>query len=247
MNKTYQVSTFGRLRTAILILTLFLISLYSARKAWGLWQAQTAKTSDVIFLNLDVNTVFPALLLSLVAISCLPITWNLVIELLTQITLNDAGLLLKTPVYRIFYRWDEIKSLDVISGPAEDSTVALQVETQTSRADDPALLYGEGGEPDAIASYLSEADLREDKELRQRIKAEKKLRNENLRQRVARSDGTGIKSWWSYLYPQVQRPDRLLLYPSIEKRSVLLTEIERYLAGAVKTEKGISQNPQPDI
>ena len=51
-----------------------------------------------------------------------------------------------------------------------------------------------------------------------------------LRARATRPDGRGLPAWIRWLYPQVRQPDRLLLYPALEDRTLLLAEIEGHLA-----------------
>jgi hypothetical protein len=229
--KTYHVSKAGRFRAAILLITLAVLALYSGRKAWGLWRGISAKPSDVFLFNLNLNTTVPALLLTLVTLAALAVIWYLVVELLTVVRLNESGLLITAPGYRLFYRWNEVVTLDVITGPVEDAPVCLRVETAveeaqpeteaTPVADDSA---------DEIAPYLSEADLREDKTARQRARELRRKATARVQARATRPDGRALPGWMRLLYPQVRQPDRLLLYPALEDRVLLLAEIESHLA-----------------
>ncbi len=232
MTKTYRVTPRGRLRAAILLLTLVIISGFSARKALGLWQGVSSKPSDLVFLNLDFNTTVPALILSLLALSSLLVVWFLVVEMVTQVTLSENGLLIRAPGFRLFYPWKEIAALEVLTGPAEDCPVVLQVGTNPKLT--PILEAGPGEDKpeikDDIAFFLSEADLREDKNARRKAREERRLKEMELRSRITRPDGRKTSVWFRFIYPQVNRPDRLLFYPALEERNLLLAEIEEYLA-----------------
>ncbi|MEI6047005.1 MAG: hypothetical protein WCS37_21870, partial [Chloroflexota bacterium] len=173
--KTYRVSTFGRFRAAILLLALAALAFYTGRKAWGLWQGLTAKPSDAFLFNFNLNTTVPAFLLSLVALSSLAVAWYLLVELLTEVRLSESGLLVTAPGYRLFYRWGEMKALDVINGPVEDAAVCLRVEMETAPDLAVAEVLPETKPNDEIAAYLSEADLRKDKVARQRVRAARRL------------------------------------------------------------------------
>lgn len=234
--KTYHVSTAGRIRAAILLLTLVALAFYAGRKAWGLWLGLTAKPSDVFLFNLNLNTTVPALLLTLVALAAIPVAWYLLVELLTVVRLNESGILITAPGYRLFYRWNEVTALDVLTGPAEDTAVCLRVETASTEENPPEAepaVSAATSEPDAtdeIAPYLSEADLREDKTARQRAQIARRQEKLKLSARVTRPDGRGLPAWLRWLYPQARQPDKLLLYPALEDRSLLLAEIESHLA-----------------
>lgn len=234
--KTYHVSTLGRIRAAILLITLAALAFYAGRKAWGLWRGLTAKPSDVFLFNLNLNTTVPAFLLTLVALAAIPVGWYLLIELMTVVRLNESGILLTAPGYRLFYRWNEVTALDVISGPAEDAAVCLRVETASAETEPAEAIPTRTADiagpeaNDEIAPYLSEADLREDKTARQRVRATRRQEALKIRARATRPDGRGLPSWMRWLYPQVRQPDRLLLYPALEDRTLLLAEIEGHLA-----------------
>lgn len=229
--KKYRVLQAGRTRTIILIVTVLAIALYAAQKAWGLWRA-SGRNSDPVLLGLDLDKVVPAGLLTVLALAAIPAIWYLVVELLTVIEFDENGLLVKAPSFRIFYRWDEIRALDVITGPVEDAATCLQVET---RPDDSVQAVQsendiQANKPvDPVETYLSEADLREDKKARQRTNAARKAQLILIQQRAIRPDGTQLKPWVRLLYPQARRPDRLLLYPSLENRTAILVEIEAFL------------------
>ena len=233
--KTYRVSRMGRIRTAILILMLLAVAVYAGRKAWGLWRGLTAKPSDVFLFNLNLNTTVPAVLLTLLTLAAVTVIWYLVLELLSQVDLSENGILLHAPGYRLFYRWNEITALDVISGPAEDAAVCLRVETETQVQNDPATSVAETvadlePSPDEIAPYLTAADLRKDKTAQKRARTARQQTFARLRARATRPDGRGLPVWLHLLYPQARHPDRLLLYPALENRTLLLAEIESHLA-----------------
>jgi hypothetical protein len=170
-------------------------------------------------------------LLFLVFLAGLAVAWYLLIELLTEVHLSEGGLIVTAPGYRIFYRWNEVAALDVINGPVEDAAVCLRVETTTDAAATEAEAALPEAEPDdEIAAYLSEADLRKDKATRQRAVAARRLEMAQRRARATRPDGRVLPIWVRLLYPQARRPDQLLLYPTLEDRTLLLSEIESHLA-----------------
>lgn len=228
--KQYRVSKAGRVRTAIVLVTLVAIALYAAQKAWGLWRAPQS-LSDPYLFGLDLDKFVPAGLLTLIALTAVVVMWFLLVELLTEVQLNENGILFKTPGFRIFYRWDEIEALDVVVGPVEDAPTCLQVATETpATSSQPIADTSDAVATDTVENYLSEADLREDKEARQRVVSARKAQLTLLRSRATRADGTQLKAWQRLLYPQARRPDRLLLYPSLENRTALLAQIEAYLS-----------------
>lgn len=226
--KTYRVTNLGRFRAAILLTTLAVLGLYAGRKAWGLWRGLTAKPYDAFLFNLDLNTTVPAALLTLIALACFAVGWYLLVELLTVVTLSDGGLQVRAPGYRLFYRWPEITALDVVNGPVEDATVCLRVETDVTTA--PASAPAEPEIHDEIAPFLSEADLREDKAARSRARAVRRRQLALLQSRAILPDGRPLPAWMRLLYPQTRHPDRLLFYPALENRTLLLAEIEGHLA-----------------
>lgn len=228
--KAYCVSRIGRIRAAILLVTLAVIVLYAGRKALGLYSGITAKASDVFLFNLNLNTTVPAILLTLVALSALAVGWYLLVELITKVELTEGGLLIHAPGYRIFYRWSEVAALDVLNGPVEDAAVCLRIETANQTEDEEGADQTELEPDDEIAPYLSEAVLREDKAAHQRIRAARRQQLALIQARATRHDGRALPSWVRLLYPQARRPDRILLYPGIEDRTLLLTEIESHLA-----------------
>lgn len=230
--KTYAVSAGGRVRAGVTLLILVLVFLYSSRKAVGLWGGASAKPSDPQLLGLNLNTTVPAFLLTLVALGCLGVAWYLVVELLSRVRLDEAGIALEAPGYRLFYAWNKITSIDVLVEPEEDAAACLQVEVAGARlplaqadlsADDPT-------DTDEIAVYLSEADLRENRARRRRQLQARRDLAASLQSRATRPDGRPLPLWMRLLYPQTRRPDRLLLYPTLEDRPALIAEIERHLA-----------------
>ncbi len=233
--QTYHVSKAGRIRAAVLLVTIAAVALYAAQKAWGLWRSPT-RSSDLTLGGLDVNTFVPAGLLTLVALAAIPVGWYIVVELLTLVRLDENGMLFQAPGFRVFYRWDEIESLDVITGPVEDAATALQVETQPAVLEPEMVPNGQDVvEPvviDPVETYLSEADLREDKVARLRNRAARKVQLTAIRGRAIGNDGAPLKPWVRLLYPQARRPDRLLLYPALENRTALLSQVEAFLQRA---------------
>lgn len=229
--KSYHVSTTARIRTALLLLGLLAIGVYAGRKAWGLWSGLSAKPADAFLFNLDLNTTVPAALLTLTALACGPVAWYLLIELLTKVAVSDSGLLVSAPGYRLFYRWNEVATLDVLTGPAEDAAVCLRVETVSEATTLPSPAQVVPAPKDEIALFLSEADLREDKAARSQARAARSQELARLQSRATRPDGRALPAWMRLLYPQARRPDRLLLYPSLQSRTLLLAEIEQRLEG----------------
>lgn len=234
--KIYRLSRAGRIRAGLLFVTLAVIALYSGRKAWGLWGGASAKPSDPNLLGLNFNTTVPAFLLTLVALGCLATTWYVVIEMLTEVRLDESGILLCAPGYRLFYRWNEISAIDVLQEPEEDAPATLRVAVPsdtgtTAFLPDDAELEEEE-EPDEIAAFLSEADLRENRRLRRRQAQVRRRQLRAVQAHATRPDGRELSPWLRALYPQARRPDRLLLYPTLEDRPALIAEIERHLATA---------------
>ncbi|HEX2916799.1 MAG TPA: hypothetical protein VH186_38930 [Chloroflexia bacterium] len=232
--KTYHVSTAGRVRAAAVLVTLALIFLYSARKALGLWTA-VAKPSDPYLFNLNLNTTIPAILLTLVALGCAGVAWYVVMELLSKVRVDESGILLHAPGYRLFYRWNEVTGVDVLNGPEEDAAACLSVEVNTGQATNEAgenapVTTKPSAEKDEIAAYLSEADLREDRKVRQQQQQVRRQQLAQVRARATRPDGRALPVWMRLLYPQARHPDRILLYPSLDERVELITEIEKHLA-----------------
>ncbi len=231
--KTYRVSRAGRWRVEVVLVVLALIFLYSSRKALGLWGGASAKPSDPHLLGLNLNTTLPAFFLSLVALGCLGVAWYLVIELLSEVRVDPSGILVNAPGYRLFYRWNEVVSIDVLSGPEEDTAACLRI---AMAAPEGAALVEEAPaeqepvETDQIAVYLSEADLRGDRTVRQRLREVRRQQAAQIRAHVTRPDGRALPLWMRLLYPQARYPDRLLLYPSLEDRPALIAEIEQHLA-----------------
>ena len=230
--QTYRVSKAGRIRAVVLLITIATIALYAAQKAWGLWRSP-ARSSDLALVGLDVNTLVPAGLLTMVALAAIPVGWYIVVELLTVVRLDENGMLFQAPSFRVFYRWDEIESLDVITGPVEDAATALQVETQPALLAPEIVSNGQNVvEPaviDPVETYLSAADLRENKVARRRNRAASKVQLATIRGRAIGNDGAPLKRWVRWLYPQARRPDRLLLYPALENRTALLAQVEAFL------------------
>jgi hypothetical protein len=237
--KIYRLSQAGRVRAGLLLATLAVIALYSARKALGLWGGASAKSSDPSLLGLNLNTTAPAFFLSLIALGCLAAAWYVVVEMLSEVRLDDSGILLCAPGYRLFYRWNEISAIDVLQEPEEDAPATLRVVALPSDA-------GTGGpgvsledadldideEPDDIAVFLSEADLRENRQLRRRKLQARRRHFAAILARATRPDGRALTPWLRLLYPQARRPDRLLLYPTLEDRPALIAEIEQRLGQA---------------
>src|SRR4051795_12937171 len=102
--KVYRLSRGGRLRAGLLLFTLAVIALYCGRKALGLWGGASAKPSDPNLMGVNFNTTVPAFLLSLVALGCVATAWYVVIEILSEVRLDESGILLYAPGYRLFYR-----------------------------------------------------------------------------------------------------------------------------------------------
>ena len=231
----YNVSKASRIKAAILFVTIAVIAVYAAQKAWGLWHTP-GRDFDLTLFGLDMDNIVPAILLSVVAIAAIPAIWYIVVELVTTVKMDEAGILLKAPGYRIYYRWDEIKDFHVISGPVEDAATTLQVETLTTddlenqkynlQTEDELSLQTE---IDPVEPFLSEADLRENKKVRQRNKIVREAQLALIKRRAVSNDGSQLKWWVRLLYPQALRPDRLLLYPALDNRTALLAQIERFL------------------
>lgn len=231
--KTYHVSTAGRIKVGAVLLVLAVIFLYSGRKAWGLWGGASAKPSDPYIFGLNLNTTVPAFFLTLVALGCVGVAWYLVVELLSEVRVDESGILVSAPGYRLFYRWNEVTGIEVQAGPEEDAAAALRVNTgdnQTTEIVTESL--EEEIETDEVTVYLSEADLRDDRATRQRQRLVRRQQKALVRARVTRPDGRDLPFWMRLLYPQARYPDRLLLYPSLEERPALVAEIERHLARA---------------
>ena len=125
--KVYRLSRAGRIRAGLLLLTLAVIALYSGRKALGLWGGASAKPSDPNLMGMNFNTTVPAFFLSLVALGCLATAWYVIIEMLSEVRLDNSGILLYAPGYRLFYRWNEISAIDVLQEPEEDAPATLRV------------------------------------------------------------------------------------------------------------------------
>jgi hypothetical protein len=234
--KIYRLSRAGRVRAGLVLLTLAVIALYSGRKALGLWGGLSAKPSDPNLMGLDFNTTVPAFFLSLVALGCLATAWYVVVEMLSEVRLDESGILLYAPGYRLYYRWNEISAIDVLQEPEEDAPAALRVavpvDTGTTAFVPDEDELEEGEEPDEVAAFLSEADLRENRRLRRRQVQARRRQLRAIRGRCTRPDGRELSPWLRVLYPQAWRPDRLLLYPTLEDRPALIAEIERHLATA---------------
>jgi hypothetical protein len=237
--KTYRLSRAGRVRAGLLLATLAVIALYSARKALGLWGGVSAKPSDPTLFGLNLNTTVPAIFLSLIALGCLATAWYVVVEMLSEVRLDDSGILLNAPGYRLFYRWNEISAIDVLQEPEEDAPATLRVASLPSDSgaagqgvplDEADLDVDE--EPDDIAVFLSEADLRENRQLRRRKLQARRRHFAAVLARATRPDGRALTPWFRVFYPQARRPDRLLLYPTLEDRPALIAEIERRLGQA---------------
>lgn len=234
--KVYRLSRAGRIRAGLLLATLAVIMLYSARKAMGLWSGATARPSDPTLFGLNLNTTVPAFFLSLIALGCLATAWYVVVEMLSEVRLDNSGILLHAPGYRLFYRWNEISAIDVLHEPEEDAPATLRVASLPSEGgpggpgaalEDPNLDTDE--EPDDIAAFLSEADLRENRQLRRRKLQARRHQLAAIQARATRPDGRALSPWLRLFYPQTRRPDRLLLYPMLEDRPALIAEIEQRL------------------
>lgn len=234
--KIYRLSRAGRVRAGLLLFTLAVIAVYSARKALGLWGGASAKASDPTLLGVNLNTTVPAFFLSLVALGCLATAWYVVVEMLSEIHLDNSGILLHAPGYRLFYRWNEISAIDVLQEPEEDAPATLRIALPTDGAIPGAAVddtdMDDDEEPDAVAVFLSEADLRENRQLRRRKLQARRRQFAAIRARCTRPDGRELNPWLRLLYPQARRPDRLLLYPTLEDRPALIAEIEQRLAQA---------------
>jgi hypothetical protein len=228
--KTYHVTRAGRTRAAIILGILAVIFVFTGRKALGLWQGTTAKSTDLYLFNLNMNTVVPAFLLTLVAVASIPVAWYLVVELLTKIEITDGGIGITAPGYRIFYRWDEVSGIDVIEGPQEDSPVKLKVSTQQV-ALEVAQPEEEQNQAEDVSAFLSEVDQRKNRAERRLAREQRKEQTVQVRERATRGDGQKLKFWMRLLYPQARNPERLLLYPALEDRSSLLVEIRNHLSG----------------
>ena len=222
--KNYRASAAGRLQAGVILVVLAIIFVYSSRKAWGLWRGLSAKPSDPQLFQLNLNTTVPAFLLTLVALGCLGVAWYLVNELLSQVQLDENGILLQAPGYRLFYRWDEIAALEVLQEADDDTTVCLKL---TLVSDAPTDLSQDA--PDEITAYLNELDQPADKAQRRRLRQARL--QELLRQwvRVTRPDGRPVSPWLRLVYPQVRHPDCLLLYPALADRPALIAEVEQHL------------------
>ncbi len=227
--KTYRVSTTGRLRAGCLLVILAVIGVYSLRKAIGLWSGTGGKPSDPQIFQLDLNTTVPAALLTLVALSCLAAGWYIVTEWLSQVQLDQTGLRFSAPGYRLFYRWDEIAALEVLQEPETDTPACLRVELLSSSGQATPVPEPLDA-PDEISLYLSEADRPANKARRRQQLASRRQQTIRLRKHLSRSDGRPLPVWAGWLYPQVYRPDCLLLYPTLADRAALISEIEQHLA-----------------
>lgn len=202
MNQTsnvYGPTTAARLRTGVVLAILALIFLYSSRKALGLWSGSGAKLTDPQLFNLNLNTTVPAFLLTLVALGCLGVAWYLVVELLTSIRINESGLGVAAPGYRLFYRWDEIASV-AVQETSEDGPTRLEIKLVASPSD-------EMKTQDEVTRRPMTALVR--------------------RSRATRPDGRPLPLALRLLYPQAARPDVLLLYPALDDRPALLAAIEQ--------------------
>lgn len=237
--KVYRLSRAGRVRAGLLLLALAVIALYSGRKAMGLWSGASAKPSDPNLMGVNLNTTVPAFFLTLLALGCLAVAWYVVVEMLSEIHLDNSGILLHAPGYRLFYRWNEISAIDVLQEPEEDAPAILRVSVPagTDLPGSPPvppidLDEDDDEEPDEVAAFLSEADLRENRQLRRRKAKERRRQFAVMRARCTRPDGRALSPWLRLLYPQARRPDRLLLYPTLEDRPALIAEIEQRLAQA---------------
>ena len=238
--KVYRVSTAGRIRAAAILATLGLIFAYSGRKAFGLWGGVGAKPSDPQLFNLNLNTTVPAILLTLVALGCAATAWHIVVELVSQVRVDESGILVNAPGYRLFYRWNEVAAVDVLNEPEEDMPAQLRMQVVApAGALDPSgpAAVGTEDEPtassdDEVAAFLSEADLRENRAARRRQRQAQHQQLAVVRARAIRPDGRPLPYWLRLLYPQARHPDRILLYPTLEDRPGLIAEIEQHLARA---------------
>ncbi len=215
------------MRSAIIIITLAVILLYSLRKSLGLWSSSAGKSSDLILFGLNLNTSVPALLLLVVAVGCGVVIWYQLIELLTRLELTENGLRLFAPGYRLFYRWDEIRAMDIINRPQEDCAARLSVATgvvqSTEEVEKPA-------NPAEVTTYLSEIDRRKNKEAHRQEKVQRKAQIQVVRARATRADGQQLGFWLRLVYPQTRRPDQIYLYPALDERDKILAEIKGHLS-----------------
>jgi len=97
--------------------------------------------------------------------------WYVIVEMLSEIHLDNSGFCCSAPGYRLFYRWNEISAIDVLQEPEEDRPatlrVVLPVDWPASALSGVALdelELEDEEEPDDVAAFLSEADLRENRQ-----------------------------------------------------------------------------------
>ncbi|MEI7554977.1 hypothetical protein [Candidatus Chlorohelix sp.] len=219
--KVYRVSNKGKVRAEILLITIGILFLYTARKTLGLWQNSQKKDTDLLLFGINLNSTFPALLLSLIALACIPVCWYLLVELFTHIEISDSGIGISAPGYRIYYRWSEVSRIDVLESIQEDAVARLGITTND--------IPGIASEEKHSDTFLSEPD-------RNSIREERKLTRQRHKQRLSliqthatRADGRALSPWTRLLYPQARRPDQMLLYPALNNRADLLAEIKGYL------------------
>ena len=229
--KVYRVSRNGRLRALIILTVLGFIFIYTGRKVLGLWSGVTAKPTDLILFGLDMNTVVPAFLLFIIAVACIPVGWYLIVELLTSVEITDSGIGVKTPGYRIFYRWSEVAGIDVMVGPQEDASARLNISTNISKSVQESQLEETGWAHGSIQVYLSVFDRSESKAQHLKARKQRKKWRTLVLNRATRPDGRPLGYWMRLLYPQARHPDQILLYPALEDRVALLLEIKGHFSG----------------
>jgi hypothetical protein len=219
--KVYRVSNKGKVRAGILLTTIGILFLYTARKALGLWQNSPKKDTDLLLFGLNLNSALPALLLSLVALACIPVCWYLLVELFTHIEISDSGIGITAPGYRIYYRWSEVSRIDVLESIQEDSVARLSISTN----DIPEI----ASEENHSGTFLSEPDRNANREERKLSRQRRKQGLSLIQTRATHADGRALNLWTRVLYPQARRPDQMLLYPALDDRANLLAEIRGYL------------------
>jgi hypothetical protein len=99
----FRVSAAGRNKAVLLVITLGVVALYAAQKAWGLWHVPV-RDSDPTFFSIDLAKVMPAGLLTLVVLAAVATGWFIVVELLVVVALDETGICFKAPGLYINYR-----------------------------------------------------------------------------------------------------------------------------------------------
>jgi hypothetical protein len=144
--------------------------------------------------------------------------------------MSEGGICVSAPGYRVFYRWEEVAGIDMMVGLQEDAAASLKIITGAEPQSVPDEKAASPQEtPVRADTYLSEQDRRLDRASRKLIRQQHKEELQQIQSRATHHDGRKLGFWTRLLYPQARRPDRILLYPALEDRAVILSEIRGHL------------------